>query len=143
MDTHDRTAALHTADVTATRHLPRILVIDDDRYVRMLLCDLLEAWGYTPEGAANGREGLALFERGRYDAVLTDLGMPGITGLQVVESVRDRDAGVGVIMFTAYTGGLESQSRRLGFTVLHKPLDIESLRRAVRDALVARDTLAG
>lgn len=142
MDTYDRTAALPAPEAVTTR-TPRILVIDDDRYVRTLLCDLLEAWGYVPDAAADGREGLTLFERGRYDVVLTDLGMPGITGLEVVESVRDRDTDVTVIMFTAYTGDLEAQGRRLAFTVLRKPLDIEGLRRAVRDALVARGTLAG
>src|SRR2546428_12198372 len=142
MDTYDRTAALPAPEAVTTR-TPRILVIDDDRYVRTLLCDLLEAWGYVPDAAADGREGLTLFERGRYDVVLTDLGMPGITGLEVVESVRDRDTDVAVIMFTAFTGDLEAQGRRLAFTVLRKPLDIEGLRRAVRDALVARGTLAG
>jgi CheY-like chemotaxis protein len=142
MDTFDRTAAMPATDVAATR-APRILVIDDDRYVRTLLCDLLDAWGYVAEPAAGGREGLALFERGRYDVVLTDLGMPGITGLEVVQTVRDRDTEVGVIMFTAYSGDLEPQGRRLGFTVLRKPLEIEGLRRAVRAALGARGTLAG
>jgi len=142
MDTYDRTAALPAPEAATTR-AAKILVIEDDRYVRTLLCDLLGAWGYVPDAAADGREGLALFDRGRYDVVLTDLGMPGITGLQVVESVRDRDAEVAVIMFTAYTGDLDAHGRRLGFTVLRKPLDIEGLRRAVRAALVARGTLAG
>jgi DNA-binding response OmpR family regulator len=128
---------------TIARTTARILVIDDDRYVRTLLCDLLEAWGYVPEGAADGHEGLRLFGDGGYDAILTDLGMPGITGLDVVASVRDRDAGVPVIMFTAFTGDLEDHGRRLGFTVLRKPLDIEGLRRAVRAALEARGTMAG
>jgi DNA-binding response OmpR family regulator len=118
-------------------------VIDDDRYVRTLLCDLLSAWGYDSDAAADGREGLALFGRGAYDMVLTDLGMPGISGLDVVTGVRERDTGVGVIMFTAFTGDLEAQGRRLGFTVLRKPLEIEGLRRAVRAALDARGTIAG
>src|SRR5205814_9286560 len=105
MDSSGRTAALRAPE-TATTRAPRILVIDDDRYVRALLCDLLEAWGYEPDAAADGREGLTRFGRGRYDVVLTDLGMPGITGLEVVEGVRDRDTEVAVIMFTAYTGDL-------------------------------------
>jgi DNA-binding response OmpR family regulator len=122
---------------------PRILVIDDDRYVRTLLCDLLEAWGYEVHAAGDGREGLALFSPGRYDVVLTDLGMPGITGLDVVAGVRDRDPKVSVIMFTAFTGDLEGHGRRLGFTILRKPLEIEGLRRAVRASLDGRRTLAG
>jgi len=142
MDTYDRTTALPAAEISPAR-TPRILVIDDDRYVRTLLCDLLGAWGYAADPAADGREGLALFSPGRYDVVLTDLGMPGITGLDVVAGVRDRDAGVSVIMFTAFTGDLEAHGRRLGFTILRKPLEIEGLRRALRAALEARGTMAG
>jgi DNA-binding response OmpR family regulator len=143
MDTYDQTTALPAAEVATAARAPRILVIDDDRYVRTLLCDLLEAWGYEADAAADGREGLARFSPGRYDAVLTDLGMPGITGLDVIAGVRERDSEVSVIMFTAFTGDLEPQGRRLGFTVLRKPLEIEGLRRALRAALLARGTMAG
>lgn len=142
MDTYNSTSAAPATEIPAARP-PRVLVIDDDRYVRALLCDLLEAWGYASDGAADGREGLSRFERGRYDVVLTDLGMPGITGLDVVAGVRDRDTDVSVIMFTAFTGDLDADGRRLGFTVLRKPLDIEALRRAVRAAIEARGTMAG
>jgi DNA-binding response OmpR family regulator len=142
MDTYNGTSALPATEVSPARP-PRILVIDDDRYVRTLLCDLLAAWGYESDGAADGREGLTLFMPGRYDAVLTDLGMPGISGLEVVARVRDRDTDVRVIMFTAFTGDLEADGRRLGFTVLRKPLEIEALRRAVRAAVEARGTMAG
>ena len=75
--------------------------------------------------------------------VMTDLGMPGLSGLDVVTGVRDRDTEVSVIMFTAFTGDLEADGRRLGFTILRKPLDIEALRRAVRAAVEARGTMAG
>ena len=50
MDTVNRASALPVSDVATTR-TPRILVIDDDRHVRTLLCDLLEAWGYEPDAA--------------------------------------------------------------------------------------------
>jgi DNA-binding response OmpR family regulator len=141
MDTSNRIAALPATE-TARERTPRILVIDDDRYVRTLLCDLLEAWGYEPDAAADGREGLSLFAAGHYDVVLTDLGMPGLSGIEVVAGVRDRDSEVAVIMFTAFTGDLDSEGRRLGFSVLRKPLEIEGLRRAVRAAVDARGTMA-
>jgi DNA-binding response OmpR family regulator len=142
MDTYERTTALPDPEIAPAR-TRRVLVIDDDRYVRTLLCDLLEAWGYEVDAAADGREGLALFTPGRYNVVLTDLGMPGVTGLDVVTGVRDRDAEVRVIMFTAFTGDLDAHGRRLGFTILRKPLDIEGLRRAIRAAFEARGTMAG
>jgi DNA-binding response OmpR family regulator len=113
----------------------RILVIEDDRYVRSLLGDVLSAWGYETDVVADGREGLELFGRGHYDVVMTDLTMPQVSGLDVVSGVRDRDPSVAVIMLTAFLGDLESERRRLGFTVLRKPLDIDGLRRVLSESI--------
>ena len=142
MQSYQRTSA-PPEQPSVSAHPPRILVIEDDRYVRMLLSDLLEAWGYDSDSAADGHEGLTRFVPGRYDVVLTDLGMPGMTGLDVLAGVRNRDANVSLIMFTAFAGDLEADRRRLGFTVLRKPLEIEALRRAVRAAVAARGTMVG
>jgi CheY-like chemotaxis protein len=101
----------------------------------MLLCDLLSTWGYEADAAADGVEGLELFGRGSYDAVLTDLTMPTVSGLDVAASIRDLAPSVAVIMFTAFNGEFDGEDRRLGFTVLRKPLDIDGLRRALRDTL--------
>jgi CheY-like chemotaxis protein len=128
----DRPAS--TTEVSTERQ-PRILVIDDDRYVRMLLCDLLSTWGYDADVAADGIEGLALFERGTYDMVLTDLAMPNVTGLDVVAGVRDRDPSIAVILFTGFMGEVAGEDQRLGVRVLRKPLDIDDLRRALQDTL--------
>ena len=142
MQSYHRTSA-PPGQTNVAAHPPRIFVIEDDRYVRMMLTDLLESWGYDSDTAADGREGLTRFVPGRYDVVMTDLGMPGLTGLDVLVGVRNRDANVSLIMFTAFAGDLEADRRRLGFTVLRKPLDIEALRRAVRAAVAARGTMAG
>lgn len=133
MDARDRTFVLSSDRISANQ--PRILVIEDDRHVRTLLCELLSGWGYEADAVPSGREGLALFDRGSYAAVLTDLAMPDVSGLEVVAGVRDRDRSVAVLMFTGCLDDLDNEERRLGFRVLHKPLDIEGLRRAVRDSL--------
>jgi CheY-like chemotaxis protein len=122
------------AEVSAERH-PRILVIDDDQYVRMLLGDLLTTWGYDADVVADGTEGLARFGRESYDAVLTDLAMPNVTGLDVAAGVRTRNPSIGVILFTAFSGELAGEDERLGLRVLRKPLDIDDLRRALHDTL--------
>ncbi|HEU4369447.1 MAG TPA: response regulator [Methylomirabilota bacterium] len=134
MDTYDRTSTLASAPF-ADRRRPRILVIEDDRHVRTLLRDLLEAWGYAADAVPGGREGLALFDAGAYDVVLTDLAMAAVSGLDVAAEVRNRDPAVAVIMFTAAMRDLDGEGRRLGFSVLRKPLDIEGLRRALHASL--------
>ena len=117
---------------------PRVLVIDDERHVRGLLSELLTVWGCEADVAASGAEGLALFKEKSYDLVLTDYVMPGCSGLELVENVRNRDADVGVIMLTASGAEMDNHVRRLGFTLLRKPLQIEQLEVAVRQALGER-----
>jgi DNA-binding response OmpR family regulator len=134
VDYLDRTTTL--PPVTRARPA-RILVIEDDRHVRSLLCDVLGTWGYQVDAAAGGREGLARFDPGHHDVVLTDFAMPEVSGVEVVAGVRDRDERVPVIMLTGSLRDLAIDGRRLGFRVLHKPLDIDSLRRVVRDSLVS------
>jgi DNA-binding response OmpR family regulator len=131
---HPRDRATPTAEVSAERQT-RILVIDDDRYIRMLLCDLLSTWGYEADVAADPVQGLELFERGGYDAVVTDLAMANLSGLDVVASVRDLDPSVAMIMFTASSGEFDGEDRRLGFRVLRKPLDIDGFHRALRESV--------
>lgn len=116
----------------------RVLVIDDERYMRGLLCELLATWGCEADEASSGREGLARFAEGRYDLVLTDLVMPGLTGLEVVETVRHANPDIGVIMFTGSSADLQHHGRRLGFTLLRKPLEIGSLETAVKQALAVQ-----
>ena len=113
----------------------RVLVIDDESHVRGLLCELLNVWGYEADAASSGREGIARFAQGRYDLVLTDLVMPGLTGLEVAETVRHADPDVSVIMFTGSGADLHLHGRRLGFTLLRKPLEVQGLETAVKRAL--------
>jgi DNA-binding response OmpR family regulator len=117
---------------------PRVLVVDDERYVRGLLSELLTIWGCEADVASNGTEGLKLFKQQSYDLVLVDYVMPGCSGLELVEHVRTSDAAVGVIMLTASGAELDSHVRRLGFTLLRKPLQIDRLEKAVRQTLTGR-----
>ena len=126
------------ADGVLTTRSARALVIDDDRYVLSLLCDLLGSWGYEVDGVGSPSEGLRRFQACAYDVVVTDLTMPGVSGIDVVARIRDCNSAVGVILFTASTGDLDDARERLGFTLLRKPLEIETLRRAVREAMEPR-----
>ena len=65
----------------------QILVVDDEAGCREGLRRLLEAWGYEAETAASGEEALARMKAGQSSAVITDLVMPGIDGLEAVRNV--------------------------------------------------------
>lgn len=118
--------------------MPRVLVVDDERYIRGLLSELLSVWGCQADVAASGTEGLRLFKQKSYDLVLTDYSMPGGSGLELVENVRNSDAEVGVIMLTASGADLDLHGQRLGFKLLRKPLQIDRLEEAVKQALSDR-----
>jgi len=78
----------------------RVLCIDDDRRLYELLASYLSENGVALEHAADGRLGLEALDRGVFDAVLLDVMMPGIDGLEVCKRIRERSR-VPVIMLTA------------------------------------------
>jgi DNA-binding response OmpR family regulator len=117
---------------------PRVLVIEDDRSVRVFVCDVLESLGYATDDAEGGVQGLALLERHRYDLVITDLRMPHVTGWDVVNAVRGRRPTMPMIMISGFaTYDDVRRAQRLGVPLLHKPFSVSELRRVVRELLAA------
>jgi two-component system OmpR family response regulator len=78
----------------------RVLIIDDDTRLYELLARYLEANGVSASHAPDGRQGLAALDSGVYDAVLLDVMMPGIDGLEVCKRIREKSR-VPIIMLTA------------------------------------------
>ena len=114
---------------------PRVLVVDDEKYVRGFLRDILAGWGYEVDVAADGREGLRLLVERAWDLLVTDLQMPGLSGLDLVQTVRLRGSAVPVVMLTASTGDAAPHTERLDFKLLPKPVQIQDLEAAVRGVL--------
>ncbi|EFO78987.1 two component transcriptional regulator, winged helix family [Oscillochloris trichoides DG-6] len=84
-----------------------ILVVDDEQNIRLTLSALLRRSGYTITTASNGEEAVSLFQTQSFDLMLVDLQMPGISGIQVVEALRNRGLDTEVIVLTGH-GSLES-----------------------------------
>lgn len=79
-----------------------MLVIDDESYVREILCDILEMEGHKPQGAASGAQGLAMLREGDYDLVLTDLKMSEMDGWEVARAVKNHHPDTPVILVSAW-----------------------------------------
>ena len=110
-------------------HLARILVVDDEASARTALADLLRAEGYEVEMAADAFKGLGKFEAFAPHAVVTDLHMPGMDGLEMLKKILEQDESAVVIMMTAF-GGVSSavDAMRAGATdYLTKPINFEEL----------------
>ena len=84
----------------------RILVIDDEPGVRTALEGILEDEGFQVESAGSGEEGLERAARGRFDAILLDVWLPGIDGLETLEKLQDSRVDTQVIMISGLSGWL-------------------------------------
>jgi len=105
------------------RELLRVLVVDDDQDVRDVLSEMLLTAGHDVKVAGDGAEALRQAADGTFDIVFTDLGMPGISGWQVVEQIKRDAPGLPVVMVTGWGHQLDpSQVERSGVDrVLTKP----------------------
>jgi len=110
-----------------------IMVVDDEPAVRELLVDILGSLGHPAEGRDGGAAGLAGFVPGRFDLVLTDLGMPGVDGWQVCQSMRAQDDHVTIAFVTGWGEGVDPErARRAGAqAVVPKPFSIEDIEKVV------------
>ncbi len=124
---------------------PLILVVDDDETQRKMLQKILVREGYDVEIAAGGREALEAFKERRADAVVTDIKMPDMDGLQLFREIRQIDSDASVILITAY-GDIESAVQAMAEGAayyLTKPVDdVNHLRVLVKKAVENRAVLA-
>lgn len=118
---------------------PRVLVVDDEAVLRSLLSDMLSACGYSSDVAADGTAALARFREQRYGAVITDLLMPGMNGLEVAAALRTIDPEVQIILLTGSAPALTTgRAREAGVTtLLHKPIALADLKSAIDAACAA------
>jgi GAF domain-containing protein/ActR/RegA family two-component response regulator len=112
-----------------------VLVIDDEAPVRELVADVLSAKGHTVAVAVGGREGLARFAAGRFDVVLTDLGMPDMTGWEVTKAIKASHPSVPVLLITGWGDLVEPPEGARVDGVVTKPFDVTRLAAAVMQAL--------
>ncbi len=107
----------------------RILVVDDEPVARSGLERILTGEGYTTRCAANGTEALELARQDRFHAVITDLRMPGMSGIELIGALRELQPNVPVVVATAF-GDVNSavQAMRAGADdYVTKPIDLDSL----------------
>jgi two-component system response regulator AtoC len=116
--------------------MSRVLVVDDDASLRFTLEAVLSDAGFVVEACESGAAGLAGFEARGADVVLTDLAMPGMDGMQVLERLRASDPSVPVLMLTAHGSERVAVAaiKSGAFDYIPKPFDPDELVLAVRRA---------
>src|SRR5512142_2099048 len=115
----------------------RILVVDDEPGVLLTTSAVLTGEGYEVTSADGGAAAIAAIHQHHYDLVLTDLKMPAVDGLAVLEEVRKRSPATVTVMMTGY-GSVDSALeavQRGAYEYLLKPTEVADLKAAVRRSL--------
>jgi CheY-like chemotaxis protein len=128
-----------TAAATSPKPAPgaKILVVDDSEEVREVLRELLSRHGYLVVTAPDGESGLVELETRAFDLAMVDLSMPGISGLEVANRLKQRWPATRVALMTGYgdrMGSDDPKSKGVDF-VLAKPFSLDQLRSVVDHAL--------
>lgn len=117
--------------------MPKILIIDDDEVQLRLQQSILAGQGYSLFSTADGPQGILLYRTHHPDLVLLDIGLPSISGIEVLKQIRQIDPKAKVIVITGYAS-VESAVvaiREGAFDYVRKPYDINVLLQKVESAL--------
>lgn len=123
----------------------KILVVDDEESNLLAMQKILTHEAYQVATAKQAASALTLFRRQAFDLVLTDLRMPGVTGLELLRSIRKENSSVPVVVLTAYGTVADAvEAMKLGAVdFLAKPLRREVLLRCVQDSLARKVSESG
>jgi two-component system, response regulator, stage 0 sporulation protein F len=115
----------------------KILIVDDQYGIRILLNEVFQKEGYETHQAASGYQALEILEKNAPDLVLLDMKIPGMDGIEILKRMKVIDQDIRVIIMTAY-GELDmiQEAKDLG-ALIHfaKPFDIDEIRDAVKKYL--------
>lgn len=117
---------------------PSVLIVDDAPFIRMLLTQLLEDENYEVDTAENGELAEESVKNKKYDIVCMDLRMPGISGIETIEKIRQIDKGVPIAIITGYGDDIifnEAKEKYNVFAMLDKPFDEDKLLEIIKDGI--------
>src|SRR5690349_2273832 len=120
----------------------KVLIVEDEENERTGLAELVQAWGYETETATDGVEGLTAVESWNPGIVITDLRMPRMDGLQLLEHIAAQPQQVAVILLTAQ-GSVDAAVTAMkggAFDFIEKPVNAARLRNTVQNASRLRGT---
>jgi CheY-like chemotaxis protein len=124
-----------TATASADTHPPtRLLVVDDEDFVRELLSEILEGEHCEVELAQDGTEALALFREREFDGVFTDVGMPGMSGWELAREIRQVNQTIPIAIITGWGEIVGSNEQRAAGVdwVVAKPFTADRIAELVR-----------
>jgi signal transduction histidine kinase/CheY-like chemotaxis protein len=122
----------------------RILVVDDEEFVRDLLKEILESEGCKVSMAESGTEALKLFSASQFDGVFTDVGMPGMSGWELAHAIREQSEMIPIAVITGWGEAVGSNEQKAAGVdwVVAKPFTADRISELVRDINRQRGVIA-
>src|SRR5436309_1418005 len=113
---------------------PRILIVDDDAAQRSLLDSFLKSQGFETQPVSSGEQALAVLQAEDISMMISDVRMPGMSGLETLRRARQRHTLLPVLLVTAYPGVRDAVGamRDGALNYLTKPIDLDELLASVR-----------
>ena len=121
--------------------MANILVVDDEEDIVQLMSETLNVWGHQALTAMDGEEAIDKFQENPVDLVISDLKLPKMNGVRLLEKLKDLDKDVEVILFTGYpevNTAIEAMKNG-AYDYLVKPVDLNELRLKIERALEKKD----
>jgi len=112
----------------------RILVVDDDAHFREIVTEILRRRGYDFQAVGSGHAALEAFKEGGFDLILSDMKMPGMSGIELLEAIRQLDSEIPFLMITAYgdvNSAVDAMSKKATYYILKSEKWLEELEFAV------------
>ena len=107
-----------------------ILIIDDEEDILEVLSDVIKGWGHLPIVARDGKDGLEKFRKVPVDLILSDIKMPNLDGISLLERIRSSDRNIPVILLTGYPSvdSAVSAMKEGAFDYITKPVNLDELK---------------
>lgn len=111
----------------------KILVVDDNENIREMLEDFLNFEGHKPVLAKDGKEALEIFCEQDFDIVITDLGMPGMSGWELSKHIKQRKPEIPVVIITGWGAQLEAENLKENKveSILTKPFNLDQIKKMI------------
>ncbi len=122
-----------------------ILVVDDELSMREFLKILLEKEGHQVTTAADGKTALAFAGTSAFDLLISDIRMPGMTGLELLARIKEQRPEIGAIMITAFASPDDAVAamKHGAFDYITKPFNVEEIKKVIRAAMKKKPQAAG
>ena len=120
----------------------RILITEDDEEMRSLLKDFFEEEGFEADSVSNGADALQKLAKDRFDLIITDIRMPGLTGLDILPGIKKLQPETPIIVITAF-GNDEVHRRSIergATSYIEKPIHFGKLRTLVHEMVSSKRT---